>query len=61
MKTLAIRLEDELHAQFSVLAKLEELTVADAIRQSIEAWVTERRSRPELVGARPADPGRHRP
>jgi predicted transcriptional regulator len=49
MKTMAIRLEDELHAQLSMLAKLEEVSVADAIRQSIEGWVNERRSRPELV------------
>jgi hypothetical protein len=49
MKTMAIRFEDELHAQLSMLAKLEELSVADAIRQAIEGWVKERRARPELV------------
>ena len=49
MKTMAIRLEDELHAQLSMLAKLEELSVADAIRQAVDGWVNERRSRPELV------------
>jgi predicted transcriptional regulator len=49
MKTMAIRLEDELHAQLSILAKLEELSIADAIRQAVEGWVKERRSRPELV------------
>lgn len=49
MKTMAIRLEDELHAQLSILAKLEQLSVADAIRQAVEGWVKERRSRPELV------------
>ena len=33
MKALAIRLEDDLHAQ------LRDLTVTDAIRQAIEQWV----------------------
>jgi hypothetical protein len=49
MKTMAIRLEDELHAQLAMLAKLEELSVADAIRQAVDGWVKERRTRPELV------------
>ena len=48
MKTLAIRLEEEQHAQLSVIAQLEELTVTDAIRQAIEHWVSERRNNPEL-------------
>ena len=49
MKTLAIRLEDDLHAQLSVIAQLGELTVTDAIRQAIEQWIEERRSAPELT------------
>jgi len=48
MKTLAIRLEEDLHAQLGMIAKLEELTVTDAIRQAIEQWIEERRSNPEL-------------
>ena len=49
MKTLAIRLEDDLHAQLSVLAQLSELTVTDAIRQAIEQWIEQKRSAPELT------------
>jgi len=49
MKTMAIRIEDDVHAQLSVLAKLDERSVADAIRQAVEGWVMERRSRPEFV------------
>ena len=49
MKTLAIRLEDDLHAQLGVLAQLSELTVTDAIRQAIEQWVESNRSAPELT------------
>jgi predicted DNA-binding protein len=49
MKTLAIRLDDDLHAQLAILAKLEGLTIADAIRHAIEQWVGERRSNPEFL------------
>lgn len=49
MKTLAIRLDDDLHAQLSVIAQLDELTVTDAIRQAIEQWVERKRSAPELT------------
>jgi hypothetical protein len=48
MKTLAIRLEEEQHAQLSVIAQLEELTVTDAIRQAIEQWIEARRDSPAL-------------
>jgi predicted transcriptional regulator len=49
MKTLAIRLDDDLHAQLSVIAQLSELTVTDAIRQAIEQWIESKRSAPELT------------
>jgi len=49
VKTLAIRLDDDLHAQLSVIAQLSELTITDAIRQSIEEWVEAKRSQPEVT------------
>jgi predicted transcriptional regulator len=49
MKTLAIRLEDDTHAQLSMLAQLEELTVTDAIRQAIDSYIEAKRSQPELT------------
>jgi hypothetical protein len=48
MKTLAIRLEEEQHAQLGMIAQLEELTVTDAIRQAIDQWIEQRKSNPEL-------------
>ena len=39
MKTLAIRLDDGLHARLTIVAKLAEVSVTDAIRQSIESYV----------------------
>lgn len=48
VKTLAIRLEEDQHAQLSMIAQLEELTVTDAIRQAIEQWIESKRSNPQL-------------
>jgi predicted transcriptional regulator len=49
MKTLAIRLDDDVHAQLGVIAQLGELTVTDAIRQAIDQWIERQRSQPELT------------
>jgi hypothetical protein len=48
MKTLAIRMEEEQHAELSTIAQLAELNVTDAIRQAIDSWIDQRRSDPEL-------------
>lgn len=48
MRTLAIKLEDELHAALGMLAKLEGLTLTDALRQAIDQWIDERSNNPEL-------------
>lgn len=48
MKTLAIRLDDELHAQLSVLAQLSGTSLTDEIRQAIETHLEARRESPEL-------------
>ena len=41
MKTLAIRLEDELHARLTMLAKLSGVTLTDAIRTAIDSYVAQ--------------------
>ncbi len=48
MKTLAIRLDDELHAQLSVLAQLSGTSLTDEIRQALEAHLKAMRLNPEL-------------
>jgi len=48
-KTLAIRLDDELHARLTVLAQLDGTTITDAIRQAIEAYVELKRSQGDLA------------
>jgi predicted DNA-binding protein len=50
MKTMAIRLDDELHAQLSVLAQLKESTITDEIRSAIEAHLHSCKASPELGG-----------
>jgi predicted DNA-binding protein len=49
MKTIAIRLEDELHAQLSVLAQLQGTSLTDEIRQAIEAHLERERHNPDLT------------
>ena len=49
MKVLTIRLDDLLHSQLSVVAKLEGASVADAIREAINSWIEQRRGCPTFA------------
>jgi predicted DNA-binding protein len=49
-KTLAIRLDPELHAQLSIIAQLSGSTITDEIREAITAHVETKRSAPDLAG-----------
>lgn len=49
MKTLAIRLEDEQHARLSILSKLAEVSLTDAIRDAIEAHLAKLAADPEIA------------
>lgn len=44
VKTLAIRLPDELHAQLVLVASLEGASLADTIRQAIEELIERKRA-----------------
>ena len=48
MKTLAIRLEEDLHAQLSVLAQLRGSTITDEIRAAIEGHLEASKHDPAL-------------
>jgi len=48
MKTLAIRMEDEQHARLTILAKLSDVSVTDAIRTAIDAHLQTLAADPEL-------------
>ena len=49
MKTLAIRLEDEQHARLTILSKLSEVSVTDAIRSAIDEHLAKLAADPELT------------
>jgi len=49
VKTLGVRIEEELHAQLTFIAQLQGSTIADEIRRSIEARVQAAQSDPELI------------
>lgn len=49
VKTLAIRLEPDLHAQLSLIAQLRSSTITDEIRTAIEAHIALARTAPELA------------
>lgn len=49
MKTMALRLEDDLHAQLAILAQLSNVSIAEMLRSAIERYVEQRRSDPSLV------------
>jgi predicted DNA-binding protein len=44
VKTLGIRLPDELHTQFVLVASLDGLSLTDAIRKAVELYVETKRS-----------------
>ena len=48
MKTLAIRLDDDVHARLVILAKLADVSLTDAIRQAIETQIQVMSSDPDL-------------
>ena len=49
VKTLAIRLEPDVHAQLSLIAQLRGRTITDEIRTALEVHLAAARSAPELA------------
>jgi predicted DNA-binding protein len=49
VKTLAIRLPDELHAQLVLVASLEDKSLTDTIRQAIEELIERKRTDGDLA------------
>jgi len=50
VKTLAIRLEPDLHAQLSLIAQLRGHTITDEIKAALEAHIKAAKTMPELSG-----------
>lgn len=49
VKTLAIRLEPDLHARLSIIAQLRGNTITDEIREAIDRHIEQVRSNPDLT------------
>ncbi|MDQ3154017.1 MAG: hypothetical protein M3R63_20640 [Actinomycetota bacterium] len=49
VKTLGIRLPDELHTQFVLVAQLDGLSLTDAIRRAVELYVQTKRSETDFA------------
>lgn len=48
-KTLAIRVEETLHAQLRIIAQLRDTSITDEIRQAIEARIASAQDDPEII------------
>lgn len=49
VRTLAVRLSDELRAQLDVIAALNERSLTEEIRVALEAWIERSKSDPSLA------------
>lgn len=49
VKTLGVRLPGELHAQFALVAQLDELNLGDAVVRAVEHYVEAKRSEPDFA------------
>lgn len=49
VKTLGIKLSDELHAQFALVAQLDGLSLSDASVNAVEYYVAHKRNEPDFA------------
>lgn len=49
VKTLGIRLPDALHAQFTLVAQLDGMSLGDAAVKAVESYVEAKRSEPDFA------------
>jgi predicted transcriptional regulator len=49
IKTLAVRLSEDVRAQLDIIAQLNDRTVTDEIRLAIEAWIEKTKSDPSVL------------
>ena len=49
VKTLGVKLPDELHARFVLIATLEKLSLADAVVQAVELYIEHKRGQGDLA------------
>jgi hypothetical protein len=49
VKTLGIKLPDALHAQFALVAQLDEISLGDAALRAVELYVQTKRAEPDFA------------
>gem|GEM_PF-3915961 len=49
MKTLTVRISEDLRAQLDIIAQLNDPTVTDEIRYALEAWVEKSKTDPSVL------------
>ncbi|GAB2991918.1 hypothetical protein LWP59_33945 [Amycolatopsis acidiphila] len=49
VKTLGIKLPDALHAQFTLVAQLDAISLADAALRAVELYVSTKRQEPDFA------------
>ncbi|MFB8776849.1 hypothetical protein [Streptomyces broussonetiae] len=49
VKTLGIKVPDSLHAQFALVAQLDNISLGDAALRAVELYVTTKRSEPDFA------------
>ncbi|MBX3098597.1 MAG: hypothetical protein KF761_03375 [Salinibacterium sp.] len=49
MRTLAVRITDDLRAQLDVIAQLSDRSVTEEIRLALEAWIVTSKSDPKVL------------
>ncbi|MFJ6196996.1 hypothetical protein [Micromonospora sp. NPDC092111] len=49
VKTLGLKLPDELHAQFALVAQLDGLSLTDAMRRAVELYVEHKQAQPDFA------------
>jgi predicted DNA-binding protein len=49
MRTLAVRISDDLRAQLDIIAQLTERSVTEEIRLAVEHWIERSKSDPEVL------------
>ena len=48
-KTLAIRMDDDTHAQLTVLAQLQDIPVSDALKQAVDDYIESRKGQSQFA------------
>lgn len=49
VKTLGIKVPDSLHAQFALVAQLDEISLGDAAVRAVELYVTTKKAEPDFA------------